>query len=483
MEKPRQSLAGLISISFGFLGIQFAFGLQNANVSRIFQSLGSSVDDLPFLWLAGPVTGLLVQPLIGHFSDHHWSRFGRRRPFFFAGAVLAALALFGFPHAGSLFAGAVFLWLLDASLNISMEPFRAFVGDMTRSDQRASGYAVQTVLIGSGAVLGSLAPAAFTALGVSNSAPEGLIPDSVRYALYLGGAAIFSAVLWTVMRVKEYSPQEMAAFNLQNDNVGDDENALTVPRKGWIWLMAGVLLLLLIAQFDLDKQLYVVGSALAGFGMLQIANQYGAAGNALRQILSDLVQMPASMRKLAVVQFFSWIALFIMWIFTTPVVTQYVYGSTDPTSQAYNAGAEWVGVLFAVYNGVSALAAFALPRSGQTNGCPAHTCPLPADRCYVICFNSGPQRCQRVDFADDRRWHRMVVNPDHALCHACGHFTAEKIGYLYGDIQFLRCFAPVADCDNHGCGHSVVFPGRSDLDDALRGICNGAGGSDDVPVP
>ncbi len=227
MEKPRQSLAGLISISFGFLGIQFAFGLQNANVSRIFQSLGSSVDDLPFLWLAGPVTGLLVQPLIGHFSDHHWSRFGRRRPFFFAGAVLAALALFGFPHAGSLFAGAVFLWLLDASLNISMEPFRAFVGDMTRSDQRASGYAVQTVLIGTGAVLGSLAPAAFTALGVSNSAPEGLIPDSVRYALYLGGAAIFSAVLWTVMRVKEYSPQEMAAFNPQNDNGGDDENDAT----------------------------------------------------------------------------------------------------------------------------------------------------------------------------------------------------------------------------------------------------------------
>jgi maltose/moltooligosaccharide transporter len=370
MEKPRQSIAGLISISFGFLGIQFAFGLQNANVSRIFQSLGSSVDALPFLWLAGPVTGLLVQPLIGHFSDSHWGRFGRRRPFFFIGAVLAALALFGFPHAGSLFVGAVCLWLLDASLNISMEPFRAFVGDMTRADQRAAGYAVQTVLIGTGAVLGSLAPAAFSAIGVANIAPDGNIPDSVRYALYLGGVAIFLAVLWTVVRVKEFSPQEMSAFNASDVASANEERTLIIPKKGVLWLIVGVAVVLLVSLYALDKQLYVVGGALAGFGLLQIANQFNAAGNAARQILSDLVQMPYAMRRLAIVQFFSWIALFIMWIFTTPVVTQYAFGSTDTASKAYNAGAEWVGVMFAVYNGVSALAAFALPSLVKRIGAP-----------------------------------------------------------------------------------------------------------------
>jgi maltose/moltooligosaccharide transporter len=264
MEKPHQSLASLTRISFGFLGIQFAFALQNGNVSRIFQSLGSSVDDLPFLWLAGPVTGLLVQPLIGHFSDRHWSRFGRRRPFFFAGAVLAALALFGFPHAGSLFAGAIFLWILDAALNISMEPFRAFVGDMTRPDQRATGYAVQTVLIGIGAVLGSLAPLAFTSLGVANTAPEGVIPDSVRYALYLGGAAIFLAVLWTVLRVREYSPEEMAAFNAGDQ--GDEANrSISIPTRGLIWALAGAAGLFFVWNFGLDKQLYVLGGGLLGF--------------------------------------------------------------------------------------------------------------------------------------------------------------------------------------------------------------------------
>jgi maltose/moltooligosaccharide transporter len=361
VEKPHQGFWGLWNISFGFFGIQFAFGLQNGNVSRIFQSLGSEIDTLAFLWMAGPVTGLIVQPLIGHFSDRHWGRFGRRRPFFFAGALLGALALFGFPHAHSLLAGAIFLWLLDASLNISMEPFRAFVGDMTRPDERASGYAVQTVLIGTGAVLGSLAPKAFTLFGVSNTAPAGEIPDSVRYALYLGAVAILVAVGWTVSRVREYSPERMAAFN---DGHADDARAAdetVVPGKGPIWLAVGLAALFSVWEFGLDKQLYVLGGGLAAFGLLQLVNQYASAGQAVREILSDLSQMPDQMRRLALVQFFSWIGLFIMWIYTTPVVTQYVFGSTDTASKAYNNGADWVGIMFAVYNGVSALAAFGLP--------------------------------------------------------------------------------------------------------------------------
>ncbi len=359
--KPRQSFWGLWNISFGFLGIQFAFGLQNGNVSRIFQSLGSEVDSLAFLWMAGPVTGLLVQPLIGHFSDHHWSKWGRRRPFFFAGAILAALALFGFPHAQNLVIAAIFLWLLDASLNISMEPFRAFVGDMTRPDQRAAGYSVQTILIGIGAVLGSLAPKAFTWLGVSNTAPKGEIPDSVSYALYLGAFAILAAVSWTMLRVREYSPAEMATYNGQDDISEENTAATLIPRQGLIWTAIGGLMIAAIYHYGLDKQLYVLGGGFVLFGLLQLLNQIGGAGNAVRQILSDLFQMPKPMQKLAVVQFFSWIGLFIMWIYTTPVVTQYAFGSTDTASKAYNDGADWVGIMFAVYNGVSALAAFALP--------------------------------------------------------------------------------------------------------------------------
>lgn len=364
MEKPRQGFWGLLNISFGFFGIQMAFGLQNANVSRIFQSLGSNVDDLAILWIAGPVTGLIVQPLIGHFSDRTWGRFGRRRPYFMAGAVLAAAALLGMPHASALLVAAVLLWLLDASLNVSMEPFRAFVGDMTREDQRAQGYAVQTMFIGAGAVLGSLAPFALTALGVPNTAPEGTIPPSVRYAFYLGAAAIFLAVLWTVATVREYSPEDMRGFAGDTENTHEKRPSVA-KSNGPYWLSAGALLLALVERLGLDRQLYILGGGLAAFGVAQIINrtivERGGHAGALTDILTDIAEMPDEMRRLAVAQFFSWIALFIMWIYTTPVVTQYVFNSMDTASKAYNDGADWVGVLFSIYNGVAALAAFALP--------------------------------------------------------------------------------------------------------------------------
>lgn len=200
MEKPRQGFWGLFNLSFGFFGIQIGFALQNANMSRIFQSLGTSIDDLPALWVAAPLTGLLVQPVIGHMSDRTWlGRLGRRRPYFLAGAILAALALFAMPLAPVLLFAAVMLWVLDASLNVSMEPFRAFVGDMLRKDQHSAGYAVQTAFIGAGAVVGSIFPWALEHLGVSNTAPGGGIPDTVRYAFWFGGAALFLAVLWTIV--------------------------------------------------------------------------------------------------------------------------------------------------------------------------------------------------------------------------------------------------------------------------------------------
>ena len=302
MGKPRQSFAGLWNISFGYFGIQLAFGLQNANISRVFQSLGSNVDDLAFLWIAGPVTGLIVQPLIGHYSDRTWGRFGRRRPYFLAGAVLAALALIGLPHAGLLFLAAMFLWILDASLNVSMEPFRAFVGDMTPKEQRAQGFAVQTWFIGVGAVVGSLAPALFTMWGIANTAPAGEVPLSVRYSFYLGAVAIVLAVLWTVLKVREYSPEELAAFEGSKSGGRRSGKApLVYPARGLLWLAAGAALLALVYFTGLDKQLYVMGSGIAAFGAIQLSMHATQSKGVLAQIMSDLAQMPIQMKQLAVV--------------------------------------------------------------------------------------------------------------------------------------------------------------------------------------
>lgn len=361
-QKPRQDFRGLWNISFGYFGIQLAFALQNANVSRIFQSLGSAVDDLAFLWIAGPVTGLIVQPLIGYYSDRTWGRLGRRRPYFLAGAVLAGLALVGLPNTGLLLLAAAFLWMLDASLNVAMEPFRAFAGDMTPDDQRAQAFAFQTWFIGAGAVVGSLAPALFNWLGIANTAPEGIIPPSVRYSFYLGAAAMVLAVGWTVLRVREYSPDEMAAFEADaTAPIAPEHEPLVYPRSGPAWVAVGAVLVAIVAALGLDRQLYVLGTGLAVFGAIQIGVRATAARGALAHIVSDLVQMPAQMKQLALAQFFTWIGFFIVWIYTTPVVTEQAFGANDVSSAAYNEGADWVGVMFAFYNGIAAVSAFLLP--------------------------------------------------------------------------------------------------------------------------
>jgi len=369
LEKPRQGWAGLFNISFGFFGIQIGFALQNANMSRIFQSLGTDLDNLPALWVAAPLTGLFVQPIVGHLSDRTWlGRLGRRRPYFLAGAILAAIALFAMPEAHALWFAAAMLWMLDASLNISMEPFRAFVGDMLRKDQHAAGYAVQTAFIGAGAVVGSIFPWALEHLGISNTAAPGQIPDTVRVAFWAGGAALFAAVLWTVVTTREFAPDEMARF----DGGADEEQAGHTMRvlaardyKGSsAWAGAGAIVVALVAQFGLRQEMYLLGGLLIAYAVasataIRMAKQ-GRASSMLSHIVGDFAGMPDVMKRLALVQFFSWSALFIMWINTTPVVTRYFYGAADASSPAFQQGANWVDVLFATYNGVAAIVALTL---------------------------------------------------------------------------------------------------------------------------
>lgn len=375
-SKPMQSLSGLINISFGFLGIQIGFGLQNANMSRIFQSLGESLDNLPALWLAAPLTGLLVQPLIGHFSDKTWGPLGRRRPYFLAGAILAALSLFVMPLAPILWFAAMMLWVLDASINISMEPFRAFVGDMLNKEQHTKGYAIQTGLIGIGAVLGSCFPWFLSQLGVSNEAGSNGIPDSVKYSFWFGGLAMLGSVLWTIFKTKEFSPEEMAQFEAEELHKKEIlQNDLAKRPLGIFsaFILSGIAVIIATDRYSLEKEIYLLGGLLMGYGIIGIIAGFlarnGRGNNFLAQIVGDFSGMPKIMQKLAVAQFFSWSALFIMWIYTTPVVAQYFYGTTDTKSAAFNEAGNWVGILFGVYNGVAALAAlFLLPILAQKFG-------------------------------------------------------------------------------------------------------------------
>lgn len=399
--KPRQGFWGLWNISFGFFGIQIGFALQNANMSRIFQSLGTGIDDLAILWVAAPLTGLLVQPVIGHYSDRTWGRFGRRRPYFFGGAICAALALAGMPNAPTLLVAALLLWVLDAALNVSMEPFRAFVGDMLGKDQHTQGYAFQTAFIGTGAVIGSATPWLLDAWGVSNVAAGGGVPDTVRYSFYFGGAVLLAAVLWTVFTTREYSPEQLARFDGRE---GVEHAPAPVPPAatagGLAWIGAGAAIAVLVVAAGLEKEIYLLAGLVAAYGLARIvAGAMAARGqddNLLTHIVGDFAGMPDIMKKLALVQFFTWSALFIMWIYTTPVVAQYAFGSADPASAAYNEGGNWVGILFAMYNGVAAIfAAFFLPAIARRLG---------KVRTHVACLIAGSAGFASFLFIRDPQW-------------------------------------------------------------------------------
>lgn len=322
-SKPKLSKFQIWSMSMGFLGIQMGFALQNANASRILQTFGADVEHLSWFWLVAPITGMIVQPIIGHYSDNTWTRLGRRRPFFLAGAVLASLGLILMPNAAmfaaflpALWVGAGMLMIMDASFNIAMEPFRALVADKLPSEQRTQGFSVQTILIGFGAVIGSFLPYALTNwFGLGGDTAEGEIPTTLIISFVVGAVFLMSTILWTVFTTKEYSPEEVKNF----DDHGDEEEE--------------------------EK---------ASFA----------------DIFKDFANMPKTMRQLGLVQFFSWFGLFSMWVFTTPAIAESVFGVApgDTSSALFNEAGDWVGVIFAVYNAVSAFFAFFLPKIASTIG-------------------------------------------------------------------------------------------------------------------
>lgn len=305
MQKPRLSFGQIWNMSFGFLGIQFGWGLQLANMSPIYKYLHAEESTLPYLWLAGPITGLLIQPIIGSMSDRTWNRLGRRRPYFLVGAILASVALFVMPDSSAVWMAAGLLWILDASINITMEPFRAFVADKLPEEQRTLGFVMQSWFIGIGQTLANALPYLFTALGVVGVMATG-IPLSVEYSFKIGAIVFLVAVLWTVVTTKEYPPEDLAAFE-----------RLKREKKGIV----------------------------AGFA----------------EIASSLAEMPSTMKQLAVVQFFTWFALPCMWQFFGIAIAHHVFGAPDEKSPLFAQGTEFGGLCFAVYNVVCFAIAFELP--------------------------------------------------------------------------------------------------------------------------
>ncbi|MGH7483389.1 MAG: MFS transporter [Longimicrobiales bacterium] len=307
MEKKRLGFLQMSNLSFGFLGIQFGWGLQLANMSAIYEKLGASPEDVPLLWLAAPMTGLLVQPVVGVLSDRTWGPLGRRRPYFLAGAILSSVALFFMPMSTALWMAAALLWVLDASINVSMEPFRAFVADNLRPEQRTTGYVMQSFFIGVGASLANALPLVLRTLGVEGVTASG-IPLTVKYSFQIGAAVFLFAVLWTVATTREYPPEDLDVFRRER--------------------------------------------AARGLGL----------GAIVAEIARAAARMPPTMRQLAVVQLFTWLGLFCMWMFFVPATARHVFGATDPDSMLYTRGIEWGGFAFAFYSITCFAVAFALPR-------------------------------------------------------------------------------------------------------------------------
>jgi maltose/moltooligosaccharide transporter len=390
-HKPMLSARNIWNMSFGFLGIQAGFALQNGNASGILQRYGADVHELPNFWLVAPIVGMIVQPIIGFYSDKTWTSLGRRKPFFLAGAIAACFGMMLMPNAGLLAAalpavlmGAGMLMLMDASFNVAMEPFRALVADKLPSQQRTMGFSVQTALIGVGAVAGSWLPWFLTNVGgVSNTAGEGAIPDNVKYAFYVGAAIFLFAILWTVFTTKEYPPEEHRRYS------GGPEHE--------------------------EK------------------------GSGIALVFKDMVNMPKTMRQLGLVQFFSWFALFSMWVFAHPAIAHHIYGCAidDSSSQTYSKAGDWTGIIFGVYNGVSAIFALFLPTiAGKIGRKKTHAIALVCGGLGLISiyFAKSPEFLIFSMVGVGIAWASILAMPYAILA---GALPAHKMGVYMGIFNFF----------------------------------------------
>lgn len=381
--KPQLTFWQIWNMSFGFLGIQFGWGLQMANMSSIYEYLGATPDKIPMLWLAAPLTGLIVQPIIGYMSDRTWTGLGRRRPYFLAGAILSSIALVLMPNSSTLWMAAGLLWVLDASINISMEPFRAFVADMLPENQRTRGFAMQSLFIGLGSVIASALPFLMSNFfGVANTATAGEIPLNVRLSFYIGAFAFFTAIMYTILTTREYPP----------DN---------------------------IEEFEREKQ--TGGGLAAGFS----------------EITHAIKHMPQVMRQLAVVQFFTWLGLFCMWLFFGVAVARNVLGAPSETSPLYQEGTEWGGVCFSFYSLVTFLFAFALPSLAERLG---------RKQTHALCLLAGAIGLISVALVHNKyllllsmvgvgvAWASIVSMPYAMLS---GSLPANKVGIFMGIFNFF----------------------------------------------
>ena len=401
--KPNLRKADIWNMSMGFLGIQMGFALQNANASRILQTFGADVEHLSWFWLVAPITGMIVQPIVGHYSDNTWTRLGRRRPYFLAGAVLASLGLILMPNAGlfaafipALWVGAGMLMIMDASFNIAMEPFRALVADKLPSSQRTLGFSVQTVLIGIGAVAGSWLPYILAeGFGWGKTAGEGEIPLNLIISFVVGAAILLGSILWTVVTTTEYGPEELEEFDseeLENEVVEEEKPSLI-------------------------------------------------------HIFRDFASMPETMKQLGLVQFFSWYALFSMWVFTTPAIAEHVFGVAkgDTSSPLFQEAGNWVGVIFGVYNAVSAVFAFFLPKIAASMG---------RKKTHAISLILGGLGLISIYFIQDKYWLLLsmvgigiawasILAMPYAIL--AGSIPAKKMGVYMGIFNFFITFPQIVN--------------------------------------
>lgn len=383
MEKPTKSFWQIWNMSFGFFGIQFGWGLQMANMSAIYEYLGARADQIPILWLAAPLTGLIVQPIIGHASDHTWGRLGRRRPYFLTGALLSSFALILMPRSSVLWMAAGLLWILDASINISMEPFRAFVADLLPEQQRTRGFAMQSLFIGLGAVIASGLPWMLTNwFHLSGGSSSNAIPLTVRISFHAGAAVFLGAVLWTIFTTKEYPPEDLEAFR----------------------------------QMKAEKRGLVANS---------------------KEIFDSVARMPQTMRQLAPVQILTWLGLFCMWLYFPVAVARNVFGAPDTASPLYSAGIEWAGLCFGLYSAVCFAFSFFLPGMARALG-RKHT--------HSLCLIAGGLGLIAVALIHDKyvllltmvgvgiAWASTLAMPYSVLA---GSLPKEKTGVYMGIFNFF----------------------------------------------